>query len=276
MQTSSDWPVILQLAQQLAQAGEMIPKHFRGEPGKILAAVLTGRELGVEPMAAMRAFHIVEGKPCADYSFWCARLKQSGYIVEWPQSDGRSATVKLTDQRTGASFTSTYTLEMAQRAGLTGKNNWKNYPEVMLRARALTSAGRAFAGEVMFGCYETDEADEIRQGVEPTPLPVTSERGVAGLTQRLSVTVVDPTPVDNPLETDKKPDAAEPEPFGLSEEAVAAIQSCGTLDDLRIVRDRCKASKFRGGDGEAVKAALQAQVDKIKEDDARKAEAVQP
>jgi hypothetical protein len=31
----------------------------------------------------------------------------------------------------------------------------------MLSARAITSLGRAFAGEVMFGCYESDEAEEI-------------------------------------------------------------------------------------------------------------------
>ena len=271
--TTSDLPAVMQLAEKLAGCEEMIPKHFRNAPGKILAAVLTGRELGVEPMAALRAFHIVEGKPCADYSFWCARLKQSGYVVEWPHTDTKSATVKLTDSRTGASMQLTYSFEMAQRAGLTGKNNWKGYPEAMLRARALTAAGRAFAGEVMFGCYEMDEADELRAGFDPAvAAPTATAKGVAGLSQRLGVTVTEAEPT---------PEPAGPEPFGLVEEAIAACESCGDMDTLRTVKARILASRFAKTDGAMAKGALlaaQARIDEASktteeaaEDAARKA-----
>ena len=47
-----------------------------------------------------------------------------------------------------------------------GKDPWKKYPMTMLSARAVTSLGRAFAGEVMYGCYEHDEADEIMREAE--------------------------------------------------------------------------------------------------------------
>jgi hypothetical protein len=139
----------------------MIPKAYLRNPGKILACVLAGQELGVGPMAALRAFHVVEGKPCADYSFWVARLKAAGYRVEWPVRSQEKVTVKLTAPN-GDSHEETWDKARAVTAGLwNGKDPWKKYPQTMLSARAVTSAGRVFAGEIMFGCYENDEADEI-------------------------------------------------------------------------------------------------------------------
>ena len=163
-------PEALQFAEAVAKADGMIPRAYLGNPGKILACVLAGQELGVGPMASLRAFHIVEGKPCAAADFWVARLRAAGYRLDWLQRDNECVSLRLTAPD-GSSITETWDRAKATAAGLwNGKDNWRKYPQAMLSARCITSAGRALAGEVMFGCYELDEADEIAGRRQPAPV----------------------------------------------------------------------------------------------------------
>lgn len=175
---------VMKFAEMIQNAEGAIPKHCLGKPGKILATVMAGHELGVGPMASLRAFHVVEGKPTADYSFWVARLKAAGYKVEWPERSQERVTLKLTAPD-GSTATETWDKARAIVAGLwNGKDPWKKYPQTMLSARAVTSLGRAFAGEVMFGCYETDEVEEIVQQAQAT---IRTEESAATSAQRAVV-----------------------------------------------------------------------------------------
>lgn len=190
-------PEAMQFAEAVAKAEGMIPRAYLGNPGKILACVLAGQELGVGPMASLRAFHIVEGKPCAAADFWVARLRAAGYRLDWLKRDNECVSLRLTAPD-GSSITETWDKPKAVAAGLwNGKDNWRKYPQAMLSARCITSAGRALAGEVMFGCYELDEADEIAgrrpQPSEPTHAPQTAtERVAAAVVQATDATTIDP------------------------------------------------------------------------------------
>lgn len=157
-------------AAAVAKADGMIPRAYLGNPGKILACVLAGQELGVGPMASLRAFHIVEGKPVASYDFWIARLRAAGYRVEWPQLTTEAVTLRLTSPA-GEVHVETWDKARAQAAGLWGgKDPWRKYPQTMLQARCVATAGRAFAGEVMFGCYEQDEMHELARDPQAAPV----------------------------------------------------------------------------------------------------------
>lgn len=174
----------IRFAETVQRADGMIPKAYLGNPGKILACVLAGQELGVGAMASLRAFHVVEGKPCADYSFWIARLKASGYRVEWIERTDERVRLRLTAPD-GATHEEQWDKARATRAGLwNGKDPWKKYPQTMLSARCVTSAGRAFAGEVMFGCYEVDEVDEIIREVRAES--ITERQANASTVQRVA------------------------------------------------------------------------------------------
>lgn len=152
---------VMKFAEMIQHAEGAIPKHCLGKPGKIVATVMAGHELGVGPMASLGAFHVVEGRPTAHYSFWVARLKASGYRLDWIERTQERVTLKLTAPD-GSSATETWDKARAITAGLwNSKDPWKKYPMTMLSARCVTSLGRAFAGEVMYGCYDLDEADEI-------------------------------------------------------------------------------------------------------------------
>lgn len=152
---------VMKFAEMIQHANGAIPKRLVGKAGEIVATVMAGHELGIGPMASLRAFHVVEGNPCAHYSFWIARLKSAGYKVEWPLLSAEKVTLTLTAPD-GTSVTDSWDKAKAVTAGLwNSKDNWKKYPQTMLQARLVTSLGRSFAGEVMYCAYEVDEAEEM-------------------------------------------------------------------------------------------------------------------
>lgn len=173
---------VMDFAKMIQNAEGAIPKGYLGNPGKIVAAVMRGHAMGIDPMSSLVAFHTVEGKPTAGYDFWVARLKQSGYRVEWPEFGDERVTLKLTSPE-GESATETWTKDRAVRAGLwNARDPWKKYPSTMLAARCVTSLGRRFAAEVMFGCMTPDEIEEVA----PADFAeVTSKPEVAAAADRL-------------------------------------------------------------------------------------------
>lgn len=152
---------VLRLAETLAQArGGFIPDHFKNA-AQVAAVILAGRELGVGPMAALRSFYLVNGKLGMDASFVSGRMLAHGIALEWLRDDDECASVRLT--RAGMPpYTSTFSRQDAERAGLWGSATWRKYPRAMLRARAITAGARAYAADCFAGSVYTP--DELRSG----------------------------------------------------------------------------------------------------------------
>jgi hypothetical protein len=52
-------------------------------------------------------------------------------------------------------------IEQAKKAGLTGKDNWKNYPRAMLRARCIAEGVRAVYPAAIGGMLVAEEAQDM-------------------------------------------------------------------------------------------------------------------
>jgi hypothetical protein len=169
--TLSRWGEMLALAQSLAKSG-MMPKAL-STPEAVLAVILTGRELGMGPMQAARSLHYVEGRVVMDASAQLALAIGAGVEVQWHTVTAEEASCTLSRRGWSSSYRSTWTIAMAQRAGLAGRGTWRAHPEAMLRARAITAGIRAYCPDVLgAGVYSADEADDIRataRAAEPTP-----------------------------------------------------------------------------------------------------------
>ncbi len=111
-------------------------------------------------------------------------------IQSWKKKPSpRSVSLRLTAPD-GSSITETWDKPKAVAAGLwNGKDNWRKYPQAMLSARCITSAGRALAGEVMFGCYELDEADEIAGRRQPAPAAAPQAPAPATAAERVAAAI---------------------------------------------------------------------------------------
>ncbi|MFI7628449.1 hypothetical protein [Microbispora rosea] len=141
----------------------LLPKQYRDQPGNVLYAIEFGRALGVEPIVAINQVHIIEQKPSASSALISSLVRKAGHRLRvWVERDqqGRPAKAIATIVRHDDpefEFRAEWTMARAQAAGVTGKQVWKNYPEAMLKARAITEVAREACEEALNGIGYTAE-----------------------------------------------------------------------------------------------------------------------
>lgn len=147
---------------QYISTTEFVPKTLRGNLPAIIACIQTGRELGLGDMESLRSIYVVDGRPTLSAELMVRQVRRRGHSIAGESTpDYATATGRRKDN--GDTMTVTWTLEMAKRAGLAGKQNWKNYPEAMLWARAVSQLCRMLFGDCLAGVVYTME--ELEDGV---------------------------------------------------------------------------------------------------------------
>jgi hypothetical protein len=141
---------------QFIASTEFVPPGLRGNLPAILACVATGRALGIADMSALRSIHIIDGKATFSAELMVQLVRRAGHSITGEVTDG-SASVTGTRADNGDTMTATWTLQMAERAGLLGKSNWKKYPEAMLWARAASQLCRMLFADCFAGATYTPE-----------------------------------------------------------------------------------------------------------------------
>jgi len=132
-----------------------------GTPEAAMLVIMAGREFGLGAMAALRSFHIVEGKPTMSAQAMMARCLEHPsckvFRVVRSKCSNDLATVEV--QRHGWTEPEIYTwgIEDAKRAGLASRPNWSKYPREMLINRCIAEAARFVWPEVMAGVYAPEE-----------------------------------------------------------------------------------------------------------------------
>lgn len=154
---------LAQMAVTLCAAGN-VPKALQNRPADLFLVLLTARDLGVSLTTAVREFHVIDGKVTCSPKVRMAMVRQQGLGKLWPDpgNDRREATWygERYDQP-GIRFHVCYTWEAAEAAKLTGKDNWRKYPERMLSWRALGYLLDDAFSEVGTGIYSPDEMGAV-------------------------------------------------------------------------------------------------------------------
>jgi hypothetical protein len=165
----------LELAGRLSKT-EFVPSALRGRPEAIMAAILTGGELGIDPMVSLRGIHIIEGKPTLTAELQRALILAAGHRV-WPEEQS-SRRVVLCGQRRGDDHEYKVVWEWAdaERAGLASKANWRKYPRQMLLARATSELARLAFADVTAGMYAPEDFDETADTQPVDDPPKTTKR----------------------------------------------------------------------------------------------------
>ncbi len=179
----SEWNMMRDQAAVLVKTG-FLPKAIT-TPEQALAIALTGRELGLPMMQAMRGINVIQGVPTLKPELMLALCIQRipGFTFKWGECDEKHATFICSRPGLSEAYVSVFTLADAQAAKLTGKDNWQNYAKNMLRCRALGNGLHATCPDVLVGLYTPEEmgatvnADgeviELPDG--PPPEPTNSE-----------------------------------------------------------------------------------------------------
>lgn len=139
-------------------------------PDIVLSAMMLAQAEGRNPLEAIRDYHFLtvkgEVKPSLKSDAMLSRFQQAGGKVEWLEYTDSKVVGKFTHPQ-GGSVTVDWTTERAKTAGLTGKDNWRNYPRAMLRARCISEGVRTVFPGVASGIYTVEEVQDM--GMTPAP-----------------------------------------------------------------------------------------------------------
>jgi hypothetical protein len=129
-------------------------------PQEAMAIMLLCQAENLHPAIAMRDFHVIQGRPALKADAMLARFQQAGGKVEWKVYTDAEVTGVFSHPQ-GGSLEVTWTLSQAKSIGIAGKDNWKNYPRAMLRARCLSEGIRAVYPGCVVGVYTPEEVQDF-------------------------------------------------------------------------------------------------------------------
>ena len=170
---------------EILSKSDLIPKELRGKIPNVLMTIMAGQEMGLTPMASLRSFHVIEGKPVMGADGMVALVLGSGKAVYFDRIAESATSVTYETLRVGSKTPRqcTWTIDMAKTAGVHLKDNWRSYPRAMLAARAKSELARDVYPDILAGCYTAEEIDaeyarEPRAPVDAVDAEIVSETKV--------------------------------------------------------------------------------------------------
>jgi hypothetical protein len=153
---------IARMADAVAKSGLFGVKS----PDQALALMLVAQAEGRHPAIAARDYHIIQGRPTLKADAILARFQEAGGRIEWHAYTAEQCEATFAHPQ-GGSLRIAWTMEDARRAGLGGRDTWKQYPRAMLRSRLISEGVRTVYPAVLCGIYTPDEAADL-----PPPRPM--------------------------------------------------------------------------------------------------------
>jgi hypothetical protein len=164
------WIAVVQDVSRLADAicgTDFVPKAYRDNAPAAMAAILTGRELGLPPMTALRHVQLVEGSASLSAEYKRARVLSAGHEFDVLEIDNEHC--KVSGRRRGSTkpaLVLEYTMADARRANLIkDRGGWQRRPRRMLFARAGTELCDFLFADVTNGLPTTELLAEDSDGV---------------------------------------------------------------------------------------------------------------
>lgn len=151
---------------------DMVPKHFRGKPDDLTAAILYGATLGFDPMQSARQVFVIHGQAALYARSMAALVMAAGHQVRTVETSDTAVTVEGRRRGSENVETSTWTIDRAKKAGYTDNAKYRTDPQAMLYAKALSEVCRKIAPDVLNGVYAVEEMQMERVESERVDQPV--------------------------------------------------------------------------------------------------------
>lgn len=165
----NDLVALQSISKELAQSR----LHAHRNPADVLFVISVGEFLGLNAATALMNIYNVNGMPTMKADLKLALAKRhpeyAGCEID---ANAERCIVKMkrrNENGTEEAITSTFTIEDAKRAGLfPKKDNWRMYPQRMLKARAISYAVNDLFPDIVFGMLSSEEAQDIDRHTEKT------------------------------------------------------------------------------------------------------------
>jgi hypothetical protein len=130
-------------------------------PQEAMAIMLLCQAENLHPAVAMRDYHVIQGRPALKADAMLARFQQAGGSVQWKDYTDEKVT-GVFSHPSGGSLEVSWTLAQAKSIGIANKDNWKNYPRAMLRARCVSEGIRSVYPGCVVGVYTPEEVEDFK------------------------------------------------------------------------------------------------------------------
>jgi hypothetical protein len=139
-------------------------------PQQALVIAMAGRDLGFSYTQALRAFHVLKGKPTLSADGMVAACLARGVCEYFRPVEVTETSATWETKRHGCEpVRYSFTMQDAERAGLVS-DMYRRHPKRMLSARCKAYLARDVYPELLMGLVTEDEADEIgsKSAARPT------------------------------------------------------------------------------------------------------------
>lgn len=139
-----------------------VPKAFAGKVEEATAAILTGAEMGLSPMASLRAIYVIHGTPGMYAKTMRAVVQSKGHDIWVHEMTSTRVTVKGRRKGSDHVESSTWSMDRAKTAKLTSNDQYTKNPINMLLARATAEVCWLVASDALSGIAASVE--ELESG----------------------------------------------------------------------------------------------------------------
>jgi hypothetical protein len=142
--------------------------------------LMAGMEAGFSPFASATGVHIINGRPAFSSNLLAQAVRRHP-TYDYRVVEKSAKVCRIRFLANGEVLgEETFTIEMAERAGLLKNPTWKAYPEAMLFSRALTAGMRTHCPDALGGhtAYTPDEigGEVVQVSVTEAPAQVDPAR----------------------------------------------------------------------------------------------------
>lgn len=201
------------LARSIADT-DFVPKAMRGSPAAVAAAILTGRELGVEPMNSLAHLHVIQGKVGMSAQLMRQLIQRSGHELRYVETTETRCVMEGRRRGTQEWTRVSFTADQAKLA----KIDLGAYKEDKLVARATSRLARRLFADCLGGVPYL--AEELADGVaDDAPAPSAAPAAAPAPARRTAQRRTRPAPV-----APAEPALPEPEPAAESVDMASGPQ----------------------------------------------------
>lgn len=163
--TLADWASELDAAGQIAIKlcqTPFVPKHFQGKPADAAAAILTGHELGLSPMASLRSIFMISGTPGMYAKVMLAVVQAQGHEVWVAEQSADRVVVKGKRRGSDHVAETVWDRNRVVAAKLTNNAKYQEAPQQMMVARGTAEICRLIAADALHGIpYTVEELEDL-------------------------------------------------------------------------------------------------------------------
>lgn len=151
-------PDIWNLITALAPAAHQSRLFGVSSPEQAAMIMAKGYELGMPITAAFELIHVIQGKPTLSPRGALALVQASGLLEDMAITEPAGSCTVTMRRRGGPSYTLTWSIEDAKRAGVIKPDSaWQSYEANMLRWRAIGFVIDVLFSDVTGGLKRADE-----------------------------------------------------------------------------------------------------------------------